>query len=314
MRDAGEHAGAVQLNLRELVGHAVEADIDFPHFARGHVFFQPVAYVVAAAHAGGGHGQVFERAVDQARQQGGAHKGGGAQAHDPQQPGAAAQHGAHARAVHEQPVGVALDGKADPQARLVIDAAGHEGAGAKARHEFLADALLQGAVVKEGEAVIRLVRSDAHFFLLGQRFDERDAGDGVRVDERGAREIDQRGDLPRALDGARFVLQRAKKLIPRQGAAQQHQRQQKEGAPEKAQARAGAPALAARRAFLGRRSGRRQPFQRHAHGIEQFGAVRHVRVWERKAYKNGPPCFLGRPEQTKRAVSANQLAPSGTKT
>jgi len=76
----------------------------------------------------------------------------------------------------------------------------------------------------------------AHLLLLGQRLDQRHAGDGVGVDQRRARQVDHRGDLARVVDHARLVFERAEHLVPAQRGAQQQQRQQEEGAPEQAEA------------------------------------------------------------------------------
>jgi hypothetical protein len=154
---------------------------------------------------------------------------------EPDQPGAAA-HAAEARGVEQQPVGVALDGEADPQARLVVHAAGHGGAFAELVDQLLGHAQVERAAGVGLEAVVGLARQDAHAFLVGQRLDQRDPGDGVRIHQRRAREVHERGDLVGRLNGARLVFERAESLQPGDRAADQQQREQEESAPEKAEA------------------------------------------------------------------------------
>ena len=186
VRNAGQHLGAVLLDLGQLVGHAVEADVHLANLAGQRAFIQPGGLVVAVAHPRRGNRQLLERPVDQPRQQRRPDQGHGAHRGQPQQPRAAAQQRAHARAVHQQPVRVALDRKPHPQARFVVHAAGYDGVGPQARDQLVAHAPLQLGLGEKVELVAGLVRQDAHLFLVGQRLDERHSRDGVRVDQRSA--------------------------------------------------------------------------------------------------------------------------------
>ena len=75
------------------------------------------------------------------------------------------------------------------------------------------------------KAILGFARRDAHALLVGQRLDQRNAGDRVGIAQRSAAQIDQRGQLLGALDGPRFRLERAKGLQPGDDGAEQQQRQ-----------------------------------------------------------------------------------------
>ncbi len=228
-------SGSRVLDLGQLLGHAVEADVDLADFAGGHFLVEVAGVEVAAAHPAGGEGQLLQRLVDEPRDESGArqrhHRGHG----QPDKPGLAAQR-AQARSVDLEPPGVLVDQETDPQAVLAVDPAGHDGAGAEATRQLLGDSLVQAALVERLHLVTRLARLDAQRLLIGQGLDQRDPRDGVGVDQRGAAELDQRGDLLRHQQRAGFVFQRAKRLQPGHGAAKQQQREHGEGAPEQAQA------------------------------------------------------------------------------
>jgi hypothetical protein len=70
MRDAGQHHRAVLLDLGQLLGHAVEADVDLTDLAGGDFFVQVAGVEVAAAHPAGGKGELLQRLVDQSRDDG----------------------------------------------------------------------------------------------------------------------------------------------------------------------------------------------------------------------------------------------------
>ena len=65
VRDAGEHHGAVLLDLGELARHPVEAHVDLADLA-GHRRLVEARVVLAFADAAGGERQLLERPVDQA--------------------------------------------------------------------------------------------------------------------------------------------------------------------------------------------------------------------------------------------------------
>ena len=91
VRDAGQHHGAVLLDLGELVGHAVEADVDRPDLVGAGALVEPVRLVFAFAHLQRGPRQLLERQVDEARDQRRAGQRQRHRRHQPDQPGAPAQ-------------------------------------------------------------------------------------------------------------------------------------------------------------------------------------------------------------------------------
>ncbi|MPM74487.1 hypothetical protein SDC9_121475 [bioreactor metagenome] len=113
MRDAGEHDGTVLLELGEFLRHAVEADVHLADFAGHGLFVELAGREVAILDAVGGIGQLLERSVDQPRDHGGSGERQGACGNQPDQPGLATG-GRQARAVHQQPVRVAVDGETHP--------------------------------------------------------------------------------------------------------------------------------------------------------------------------------------------------------
>ena len=72
MRNAGEHHRAVLFYLGELIGHAVEADVDGANLAGSRALVEPVRLVFAFTHLPGGTRQLLQRPVDEARDQRGA--------------------------------------------------------------------------------------------------------------------------------------------------------------------------------------------------------------------------------------------------
>ena len=199
--DAGQHHRAVLLHFGQLVGHAVEADVDFADLAGDGLFVQVSGGKVAVAHPRGGIRQQLERLVDQPRngrctgqRQGRGHG-------QPDQPGGAVG-GAEAGAVHQQPVLVAVDVKPDPQALFTIHAARHHGAGPQPTGQFGGDAVAQCGGVKQLEVVTRLARNDAHTFLFGHGLDEGHTRNGVGVHQGRAAQVDKGSHLLRSLDGA----------------------------------------------------------------------------------------------------------------
>ena len=69
VRDARQHHCPVLIDLGELGGHPVEADVDLPDLAGHRILVEPAGVEVAIAHAAGSEGQLLERPVDQARNQ-----------------------------------------------------------------------------------------------------------------------------------------------------------------------------------------------------------------------------------------------------
>ena len=235
VRNARQHHGAVLLQLGQFLRHAVEADVHFADFA-GHYFLVEVARCeVAVLDAVGRVGELLERPVDQPRN--GRRTGQGQRPcrDQPDQPGTAARR-AEARAVHQQPVGVAIDVEADPQAGFPIHVLRHDGVGPQALGEFVGQAVAQGRALQKLELVARLARQDAHAFLVGHGLDERHTSNGVGMHQRRAAQVHQRCDLLRGVQGARLELQRPQGLQPRQNAPHQQQRQQEESAPEEIEA------------------------------------------------------------------------------
>ena len=248
--DAGQHHRAVLLQLGQFLRHAVEADVDLADLAGDGFLVELAGVEVAISHAVGRIAQLLERPVDQARDGCRPRQGQQAGRDQPDQPGAPAGR-REARAVHQQPGAVAIDGEAHPQPRFAIDAARHDGAVAQAAREFFGQALAQRALVQQLEAVARLARQNAHAFLVGHGLDQRDAVDGIRMHQGRAAEVDQRGDLLGGVQRARLELEGAQRLQPRQDAAHQQQGQQAEGTPEKIEsqrrARSHAPLVVERR-------------------------------------------------------------------
>ena len=234
VRNAGQHDGAVLLQLGKLLCHAVEADVHFADFTGHRFFVEAAGGEITIAHAVGGIRKLLERPVDQPGNGSSAGQRKGACRDEPDQPGAAAG-GAEARAVHQQPVGVAIDVETNPQAIFSVHVLGHDGVRAQALGELVGQAVTQCSAVEQREFVARLARQDAHPFLVGHGFDERHARDGIRVHQRCTAEVDQRRNLLGRVQRARLKLQGAQRLQPGKDAAHQQQRQQEKGAPEQVQ-------------------------------------------------------------------------------
>ena len=248
VRDAGEHERAVLLDLREALRHAVEADVDLADLAGGHGLVELAGFKIAIAHAACGERQFLERAVDQAcdhRSPGQREQGGGAQ---PDQPGGAG-HRPDARGIGEQPVGIAIDRKTDPQTGFAVDFPRYHRVGAEPGAQPRADIAAQRIEVVAQELVAGFARGDAKAFFVGQRLDQRDARDRVRMHQRRAAEVDQRGELLRALQRAWLVLQRAKGLKPGHDAAHQQHGKKEKSAPEQTEAAARPHGQRRRRGF-----------------------------------------------------------------
>ena len=182
MRDAREHEGAVLFDLAELLRHAVEADVHLADLAGGHGFVELAGVEIAVAHAAGGERQALERAVDEARDQGSARQRENRGCGQPDQPGGA-RHELDARRIDPQPIGVFVDREADPQARLFVHLACHQGVFAQPGLEQFRHLFAGGIVVVRAKGVGGLARRDAHVFFIGQRFHQRHAGDRVGVDQ-----------------------------------------------------------------------------------------------------------------------------------
>ena len=235
VRDAGQHDRAVLLQLGEFLRHSVEADIHLADFT-GHRFFVELAGgKVAVLHLVGGVGELFERTVDEARNHRGTGQRQRTRRDQPDEPGLAAG-GREARAVHQQPVGVAVDGEAHPQASLAVDAARQNCAGAEATGQLFRQARAEGRLRQVFELVAGLARQNPHAFLVGHGLDERDAGNRIGMHQRGAAQVHQRCDLLRGLQGAGLEFEGAQRLQPRQNTADEQQREQEKRAPEKIQA------------------------------------------------------------------------------
>ena len=288
VRNAGQHHRAVLFQFGQLLGHAVEADVHLADFAGHHLFVQVAGGEVSVFDAVGGVRQLLERAVDQprnGRSAGQRQRSGG---DEPDEPGAPARR-AEARSVHQQPVGVAVDVEAHPQAVFSVHALRHDGVGPQAPGQLLGQAAAQRAAFQQGEFVARLAGENAHAFLVGHRLDERNPRNRVGVHQRCAAEVDQRGNLLRRVQRAGLKLQRPQRLQPGQNAAYQQQRQQKERAPKKIQPHAGT--------LLARGAQRR--FQRCRAG--------HVGCWSFRCAPAGPWFAF-------RLGHGGQLVPSGTNT
>ena len=147
-----------------------------------------------------------------------------------------ARRAAETGAFGAQPVAVAVDREADPQAVLLVDPVRDLGARPEPGAQLLRDAAAQPVVVERFELVAGLARHDAHALLLGHGLDQRHPVDGVGMDQRRAAQVDKRGNFLRGLERARLQLHGAQGLQPRNHAAQQQQAQQKKSAPEQAHA------------------------------------------------------------------------------
>ena len=66
VRNACQHDGALLLQLGQLLGHTVKANVDFTNLAGDGSFIQLAGGKVAIAHAVGCVAELFERAVNQA--------------------------------------------------------------------------------------------------------------------------------------------------------------------------------------------------------------------------------------------------------
>ena len=231
VRNTGQHDDAVLLNLGELLGHAVKADVDFTNLAGGDFLVEQAGVKVAVAHAAGRKRQLLERAVDEPRDQRRAEQRHRRSRHQPDGPGAAARRPDFG-SISQQPVPVAVNRKADPQSFLTVNTARHHGAGSEARLELGGDALAEFVAVKNLENVCRFTRADAHPLFVGQRLDQRDPGDGVGVTQRGATEVDQRRELLGILNRARLGLKCPKCLQPGKDRAEHQQRQKEKGPPK----------------------------------------------------------------------------------
>jgi hypothetical protein len=118
VRDAGQHDGAVLLYLRELARHPVEAHVDLTDLAR-HRRLVKARIELAFADACRCEGQLLQRLIDQAGDRRRAEHRGNQRDADPQGEGAPG-HRADASRIDLQPVRVAIDREADPEARRSV--------------------------------------------------------------------------------------------------------------------------------------------------------------------------------------------------
>ncbi len=79
------------------------------------------------------------------------------------------------------------------------------------------------SVPKRDERVRGFSRHDVHAFLVAHGLEQRRAGDGIRMNQRGAAQVDLGGQLLRGLNGTRFEFQCTQGLQPGHDAAQQQQ-------------------------------------------------------------------------------------------
>ena len=172
VRNAGQHDDPVLLDLGQLLGHAVKADVDLANFAGGYFLIEQAGVEISITHAAGRKRQLPERLVDQARDESRTGKRQGRGDSEPDHPGAVARW-PHLGGVGEQPIGVSVNRKAHPQALLAIDHTGHNGVGPQPRLELLGDALAQFVAVEQLEGVLGFPRGNAHTFLIRQGLDQR---------------------------------------------------------------------------------------------------------------------------------------------
>ena len=235
VRDAGKHDGAVVLHFGQLARHAVETRVNRQDFRGGDGLVQRAGSEIPLPHPERSQRQLLEWLVDQARYQGGPGQrqyGDGDQPDDPCLAGGTVETGT----VCAEPVAIAIDGEADPEAVLLVNLVGQFGARAQQCHQFPCDALACGVGVKRVDAVTGLPRHDAHAFLLGHGLDQGDPADRVRVHQGGAAQIHQRRDFLRGLQCPGFGLHGPNGLQPSRHTAQQQQTEQEKRTPKQADA------------------------------------------------------------------------------
>ena len=237
MGNTGQHHRAVLLHFGQPVGHAVEADIDIADLAGRHVFIEPTGTEIAVLHARGGEGQFPQGPVDESSNQRCTDQGQTGCNGQPNQPGLTASR-CKTVAVGLQPIGVAVDAKADPKPGQFVHGRRDHGIRPESAYQLQSDTPAQGRIVKRHETVSGFAWHDADAFLVCHGFDERYAGDGVGVHQGRSAQVDQGRDLLRRLNGARLKFQRVQGLQPSQNAADQQKCQEEEGPPEQRQARA----------------------------------------------------------------------------
>jgi hypothetical protein len=124
VRDAGQDDRAVLLELLQVVDHLVEAAVGLDDLLRA--FFGQRGGALALGDRARGRGQARQRQVDQARDEGRAQQR--QRAHHVAQPShCTPREAGEAVAFEHQPVFVAVDVEADPEARHVVDAAREAG-------------------------------------------------------------------------------------------------------------------------------------------------------------------------------------------
>ncbi len=237
MRNAGEHQRALLFDFLKAARHAVETSVDFANFAHARQLVEHLR-VIAGAYAGRGQAQIAQRLVDKAgddrrtneRQQGG---------DDPPACPGLTQRGIDPGAVEQQPVGVAFEHEADPQARAVV----HD----VSKIEMFVQPRVHRDFKPPGEfgmihrrpLIARTARVDVDAFFFRQIFEQRNPVLRVGVNQRQPREIDQAGDLSRGLLDLGAEFEQAKALEPsRQAGADQQDDEQKSAPVQAAEQRA----------------------------------------------------------------------------
>ena len=189
MRNAGQHHGAVLLDLCQLLGHAVKAHIHCPNLTGAHRLVQHAGLKVALAHPVSCKGQIFQRSIDQAGNPGGTRQRQGHRNQQPDHPQPACR---RVEPVHGsvQPEPILIQTEANPQAIHAVDLRCDHGVGADVLSQFLDDVVVQFMVDQMHDHIFGFTRHDGHVFLVFHGFEQRHPVDGIRVFDRRPAQID----------------------------------------------------------------------------------------------------------------------------
>ncbi len=212
VRDAGEHHGAVGLQLLEVPHHLVEAVIRLGHF-RAAALGQRLR-IIARADGARGIGQPLERLVDARGDEGRAQHRQHQRRDRPPQP-LQPRHVLEAVRADGDPVVVALDLEADPHAGDVVDRGGDHGVLAQAVADLPLDQLREvGIGLRRAVFVFLFARIDLDALVLHQVEQQEAPPRRIGVEQRRPRQLDHADDLHGDLLRARLALENAEALEP----------------------------------------------------------------------------------------------------
>ena len=196
-------------------------------------FFRQRLGTLALGDGARGGGQARQRQVDQARNERGAEQRQHADHAGPAEPLHAGQ-AVEPFALEHQPVGVAVDLEADPEAGDAVDAARKARVGAQLVLDDRFDLRHQRIVRRRVDHVGGHQRDDADAFVADQVEQQFAAQVDRRVGQRGARDGDDRDHQFGGLLDLRAALDGVDHADPRRHRQRGQEPEQQEGAPEQA--------------------------------------------------------------------------------